>query len=405
MTLVAGLWLAVAASLDAGVPLEAEAAWPLRIDALELGGLESTAPFVVERELPWRAGDTVTREAWELGTARLWNTDFFGQVAPSLELRDGRAVARYELEEHFSLNPLFSFGVGGGRWWLRLGANDNNWLGRALEWGARYERFDVFNGGQAWLKDPRLFGRRLLGLVEVDFLIRPRPEYSRRRLSGIAEVSGELDNLTRLGARLEVFRDEYLGPLEGPPVVPPNLLATQVALQLKRGRVDTVRLRQRGASLELRETTVLVSSGPAPVVVQGLAELLWFQMLGQRFTVAARAQAALTSAAPTELNFYLGGLEQLRGYADSLLRTARYALVNLELRATLFDSTWFALVAAAFTDAAVADVQGARSLWSAGGGVRLLVPKLVKTGIRADVAVTLVGAPQWGLSFGVYQFF
>jgi hypothetical protein len=117
-------------------------------------------------------------------------------------------------------------------------------------------------------------------------------------------------------------------------------------------------------------------------------------------------QGGLSTDAPTELRYYLGGLDLIRGYADSLVRTQRFVLTNLELRGTVFDSTWFAIVAAAFVDGALAD-DGLhlQPLLSAGGGLRLLIPRLVKTGVRADVAVTLVGRPLAGFSFGVYQFF
>lgn len=381
--------------------------WPQRLDAVEVKGVSWTKEFVVLRELPWRAGDTVTQEAWDLGTTRLWNTDLFSRIEAKVEARDdGRNVAVYEIEERFSLNPLFSFGIGGGRWWFRVGANDVNWFGRYLEWGVRYERFDLYNGGQGWLRDPRLFGKRLMGLIQLDYLFRPRPEYVRRRLGGIAEVSGELNDLTRAGLKLEVFRDEYLDPLEGAPVLPPTLFAGQLTSFVRMGRVDTVRLRQKGWSFELRETLGSAFTAPQPLYAQLFLELLWFKLLGERFNVAVRVQGGLSTDAPTELRYYLGGLDLIRGYADSLVRTQRFALVNAELRATVFDSTWFAIVVAAFVDGALADDDvRVQPLLSAGGGLRLLVPRLVKTGVRADVAVTLVGRPTPGFSFGVYQFF
>jgi outer membrane protein assembly factor BamA len=114
----------------------------------------------------------------------------------------------------------------------------------------------------------------------------------------------------------------------------------------------------------------------------------------------------LSTDAPTELKYYLGGLDFIRGYADSLVRTQRFALVNAELRGVIFDSMWFAVMGAVFVDGALSDDGRALTpLLSAGGGLRLLVPRLVKTGIRADVAVTLTGRPAPGFSFGVYQFF
>ena len=380
------------------------AQWPQRIDAVQVKGISWTKEFVVLRELPWRAGDEVSQASWELGTTRLWNTDLFSRIESKVELREGGSrVAVYELEERFSLNPLFSFGIGGGRWWFRVGANDVNWLGRYLEWGVRYERFDLYNGGQGWLRDPRLFGKRLLGLVQLDYLFRPRPEYVRRRLGGTLEVSGELNDVTRTGLKLEVFRDEYLDPLEGAPTLPPTLLAGQLTTFVRMGRVDTVRIRQKGWSFELRPTLGVATSGP---YAQLFLELLWFKLLGERFNLAVRAQGGMSTEAPTELKYYLGGLDLIRGAADSLVRTQRFALVNAEVRATIFDSMWFAIVGAAFVDGALAD-DGVRvqPLLSAGGGVRLLVPRLVKTGVRADVAVTLVGRPTAGFSFGVFQFF
>lgn len=383
---------------------DVEAAWPRVIDRVEVKGISWTKEFVVLRELPWKPGGPVSEELWALGTTRLWNTDLFSRIDARVEAREGETVAVYELEERFSLNPLVSFGVGGGAWWFRVGANDVNWLGRYLEWGARYERFDVYNGGQGWLRDPRLFGKRLMGLVQLDYLFRPRPEYVRRRLGGTAEVFGEVDDETRAGVRLEVFRDEYLAPLEGPSNLPPELVAGQLTGTVRFGRVDTVRLRQRGWSLELRETLGLPSSGL--VYSQTFLEFLGFVLFGERWNVAVRAQAAMSSEAPTELQYWLGGLDLVRGYADSLVRARSYALTNVELRVTLFDSMWFAVVAAAFIDAAIAQqAQQARGLLSAGGGVRLLVPRLVKTGIRADVAVTVLGRPEVGLALGVFQFF
>lgn len=387
--------------------LTATDVWPQRIDSIEVKGVSWTKEFVVLRELPWRAGEVVSREDWELGTTRLWNIDLFSRIDARLEERDGKVVAIYDIEERFSLNPLFSFGIGGGRWWFRVGANDVNWFGRFLEWGVRYERFDIYNGGQGWLRDPRLFNKRLIGLVQVDYLFRPRPEYVRRRLGGTLDLSGELNDVTRTGLKLEVFYDQYLNPLEGPPVLPPELVAGQLTWFQRLGRVDTVRLRQTGWSFELRETFGVASSGPERVYLQLFMELLWFKLLGERFNIAVRAQGGLSTDAPTELRFQLGGLDLIRGYADSLVRTQRFALANIEARGIIFDTMWVALMAAAFVDGALAETTNAQvtPLFSVGGGLRLLSPRLVKTGIRADVAVTLTGRPAVGLSFGVYQFF
>ena len=73
------------------------------------------------------------------------------------------------------------------------------------------------------------------------------------------------------------------------------------------------------------------------------------------------------------------------------------------------------MVPTAFVDAALArdDTKGATALASTGLGVRLLVPRFVRTGLRIDIAQPLTGincpaatagfCP--GLNIGVFQFF
>jgi outer membrane protein assembly factor BamA len=395
-------WFALTLVLGAGLARGDEPTWPLVIERVETQHLSWTRPATLERELPWKKGELVSKEQWDLGLTRLWNTDLFSRIDAHVEQRDGKSVAVFDVEERFSLNPLFSFGIGGGAWWFRVGANDVNWLGRYLEWGLRYERFDIYNGGQGWLRDPRLFDKRLSGLVQLEYLVRPRPDYARRRMAGILELQGEVDDLTKLGVRLDVFHDEYLAPRVGVPVLPENLWAAQLTFSVKVGRVDTIRLRQTGWSLELKQ--VAGGASPALPYLQTLLELLWFKPLAERWNLAVRAQGAISSAVPTELGFYIGGLDLVRGYADSIVRTQAYALVNAEARVTIFDSMWFAIVGAGFVDAAVTGPD-LRPLVSAGGGVRLLVPRLVRTGIRVDGAVTLIGRPEFGVSLGVFQFF
>jgi hypothetical protein len=383
-------------------------ALPLRVERVEVRGLSWTKPFVALRELQLEPPAEVTASQWTLGLARLWNCGLFSRVDGRLERRAEGVVAVVELEERFSLNPLFSFGIGGGAAWVRFGLNDNNFLGRFLEWGVRYERFLAFNGGQVWFRDPRLFGKRLLGLAQVEWLFRPRPEYTRRRLQGIVDVMGELDDLFLFGLRVEGFRDEYTAPLVGEGRLPQSLQGLLIHPSVRMGRIDTVRLRERGVSLEVRTSIGITSDVQSPLYVQTLIEGLAFVMLGERFNLAFRGQVGVSSAAPTEQRFYLGGLDLLRGYDDSSVRTEQFILGNAELRAVVFDSTWFAVVPAAFVDGAVVRTETleTKGLVSAGLGVRLLVPKMLRTGLRADLAVTLVGGrPQFGVAIGVFQFF
>ena len=60
-----------------------EVALPAVIDDVRIemkSVLWHTRPKVVLRELPWKSGGVVTQDAWDLGLARLWNTELFSQI-------------------------------------------------------------------------------------------------------------------------------------------------------------------------------------------------------------------------------------------------------------------------------------------------------------------------------------
>lgn len=389
-----------------GAPDGAPGDEPVRVDEVEIRGLWLTEPSVVERELPFRSGGEVDRRSWELGLARLWNTGIFSRVQARLELRGERRVAVLELEDRFTPTGIFNFSIGGGTAWLRAGLNDINLAGRYLEAGAVYERFGRFNGGEVWARDPRLFGLRLDGLVRAGLLFRPRPDFALRRGGLVLEASGEANDQLRVGGRVEGVLDSFQPAGQLP--APPKARSLRAGPLLRVGRVDADRLRQRGASLEVRPVAALTTDPSHPRWGQLSAEALVFAAPGERWGLALRVLGGISGEAPAQDRFWLGGLDRVRGFPDSAVRTGLYLAFNAEARLTAFDSTWFAVVPAAFLDGAAArpDLAGQRAtMLSAGGGVRLLAPRLVRTGVRVDVAVPLEGGWRPSLSLGVHQFF
>lgn len=413
---------------EAGVS-PATPAFPLRVDEIRIEGLVRTEPFVVRDELGFTEGDVITRADLDLAVARLWNTTIFAHVLAEVSAAGPRHVLVVTLEDRFTLNPLFSFGSGGSATYVRVGASDNNIAGRFLEAKAQYENFSGFHGGQVVLHDPRLFRERLELFLTGERLTRPRPGFSDQRTSGVVEVQAlARGDRLRVGGKVSIFADRYLPPLDPPPFTPPETTTALVEPSLRVGRVDTVRLRQTGASLEVRPGVGFVLGDARFATVT--TEALGFAMLGERFNFAVRARVAATSDVREPLQVYAGGLDLVRGVPDNYIRARALALTNVELRAILFDSTWIALVPTVFTDAAVAKAPAGRvgSVFAVGAGLRVLVPKFVGTGLRLDAAVPLVAdvedaavdarpnappappqphAKTGALSFsvGVYQFF
>lgn len=371
-------------------PREAGADLPARIDEIRVEGLVRTHAGVVRRELGIAEGDVVTREQLELAVARLWNTTIFARVDAEVLAEGERHVMVVRLEDRWTLNPLFRFGSGGDAIFFRVGAADNNIAGRFLEVQAQYENFDGFHGGQVLFRDPRWLGKRLELLLQADRLVRPRPGFSDQRTQGVAEVAAlAARDTVRGGVRVSAFGSRFLPPIDTPPSYPEQTTTLLLEPGLRLGRIDMVRIRQTGASLEVRPGLGLTTSDVASQYVSATAELLAFVMAGERWNFAARVRGSNVSAVPAHLELYAGGLDLLRGFPDNFVRTRALALVNLEARFTAFDSTWIALVPTAFADAAAARTPSGEpgTAVSVGGGIRVLVPKFVGTGLRVDLAV------------------
>jgi hypothetical protein len=227
----------------------------------------------------------------------------------------------------------------------------------------------------------------------------------------------------RLGAWAQGALDEVreVEGLHEPPLPVSRALLLGVSLRL--GRVDVVRIRQTGWSVEVWPGFAVTDDPRHPSYPMLFAQALHFTTLGERWNLAFRAQVGLTPGARPQDRYFLGGLDPgtpptsammsfpsgIRGYEDGFLRTDGYASFNAELRFVAFDWMWLAIMPAVFVDAAAARRENGGDvapMLSAGGGLRLLSPRLVRTGLRGDLAVPLVGTrPQLGFSFGVYQFF
>jgi hypothetical protein len=226
-------------------------------------------------------------------------------------------------------------------------------------------------------------------------LTRPRPGFSDQRTQATVELAKLFggDRL-RVALRASAFADRFLAPLDGPRYFPDATETLLLEPSFRLGRVDTVRLRQSGASLELRPGAGFSSSDVAEQFAQMSIEALGFLRLGERWNLAARVRGADVGRVPPHLALYAGGLDLVRGFPDNYVRTRALALANVELRLVAFDSTWIALMPVAFVDAAAARSPSgsAGTALSAGAGLRVLVPKFVGTGLRVDLAVPIAAS-------------
>jgi hypothetical protein len=381
---------------------------PARIDAVLVHGLVRTKEWVVLRELPWRVGEVVTPATFDLGIARLWDTTMFSHVDGHVVHQGLRTVAVIDLEERWPIRPLIEFQSGGSATWIHVGISDRNIFGLYLESEAFYEYFNGQSGGRAWFRDARLFDQRLELRVVVDALMRPRPAYTVRTTRGRIELNHQtLGDLIKYGLRIDALNDDFFPPLDGTnPPLPGSVHAVIAEPGFRIGRVDTIRLRDTGFSLEMRPALGTTSRTGAPF------RRLWFELnanaiAGERWNFGLRSQLGSVTNQPDEMQFFIGGLDLLRGYPDNYFQANAYGLYNADIKYVVFDSTWLAVIPNVFSDgAAIRRMDGSRdAAVSLGGGFILVIPKFADSQLRIDVGVPLRAPYTPGLGLGSSVFF
>jgi outer membrane protein assembly factor BamA len=386
-----------------------EPLFPIRIDALEIHGLVRTHEDIVVRELPWRVGAIVTREEFELGITRLWNTPLFSMVHGAIERREGKNVAIIEVDERWPLTPVIELQSGGNATWFHLGATDRNLLGRYLEVEAFYEYFNAKSGGRVWFRDPRFLNERVELVIVADRLMRTRPDYVVRTTRGRVELNHlVVQDLVKYGVRVDGLADDFLPPTEGSnPSLPGDLRALIVEPGLRVGRIDYVRLRDKGLALETRVAIGTTTRSDATTFRRVTSVLEANAIAGTRWNFGVRAIAGHVSHQPDEMQFFIGGLDLLRGYPDNHFKATAFALYNADVKLIAFDSQWLAILPVVFSDGATIrrDDGSSDAAFSVGGGTIFVIPKIADSQLRIDVGVPLRPPYHPGVGFGTAAFF
>lgn len=133
---------------------------------------------------------------------------------------------------------------------------------------------------------------------------------------------------------------------------------------------------------------------------------LWAQILPRRQNIALRLIQGHASRSSLSQGYYLGGLDQIRGFAGSEFSGSNFVFQNLEYRAPWFWSDQRVLQQAVFYDSSLINLkEGDRYVHSLGSGLRCFAPHFYRTTFRLDYAASLGPFPEGNFSFGLQQFF
>ena len=277
-----------------------------------------------------------------------------------------------------------------------------------------------------WISNPRFLDRTTRLGFDLRRAVRLRRIYEqgggRQQQGGFSvqrdiaalRLNHEFERWFRVGAALELihdsfslrFIDEQSAALQrenfGGPPPPSRIYMPRWFTTL--GRVDADDFYVDGASLTggVGHTSTLWGATHTFSELSLAGQL--YKRLPWRSNLAFRADVGLTNTDLIQYFEFIGGLNRVRGYPDSLFQGRGAWSANAEYRIAPLATRWMVLQTVGFVDAGATVDRGLPfdelDALSVGFGLRVISPKIYSLIARFDYAVPLTPGGRPGLSFG-----
>lgn len=369
---------------------------------------------------------------------KLMTTGVFTEVKvqiESLSADPSKHVLHVQVEEKWTTIPVIRGVYGGGTPLRIFGLYDIHSFGRLLTLGGEVRKYgDAAPGYVVYARDPRSqAGRYYLG-AEFWRDFRRRQIYSSRGeelgyVSTNAAIS-RLRLLTPLAFDPESPKDyrwKYGGEVEVVQEAPSTFAAEAGQSELPPDDLDFAAGKRRQVKVlptllyddvdvdivELDGFRIKMRAGPtfAEGKAHGTSEVEFFgfEVLPYGLNLALHGFAGQTSFNSLQTQYFLGGLDSIRGMPDGAIYGNHAAYVNSEMRHLFFKAKYLWIQSVLFADAG-----GAAAAWhdvaengrsSAGMGFRFAVPQIYRMLFRLDYAWSLDGSKTQGITAGMNHFF
>jgi outer membrane protein assembly factor BamA len=392
------------------------------VEEIHIEGLRRTQPFVVERELEFNIGEAAKTEDLEESVRRLRNLGVFSTA----EYDANNTGVTVSVQERWTTIPIFKINQGGGLTQLVLGAFDVNSFGRYLELGAQYERLGESNSGVVWFRDPRFLNQRLRFGADFWSVNRPQILYGdsgdieggfllQRKMASF-EMEKEITPWFTAGMNFRLLNDSFstqflsskILEAQADQPLPEDGRAVIFGGLFGLGRLDMNNYLVDGL-LWSNAVYVAPKVGIFDTGFETLSgEVAYFRTLPFRSTFGARVLYGVTNARAEQHQFFIGGLDRVRGFYDDRIRGRKHVTGNVEYRIPSLDRQALVIQHVAFLDATrvgEGNLAAGQSAASAGIGLRLLSPKIYRLTLRFDFAFPLLNHTDAAFSFSAQQFF
>ena len=369
---------------------------------------------------------------------KLMTTEVFVRVEVELK-PTGKAPNEYilhvDLNEKWTTIPVIRGAYGGGTPLVVAGVHDTHTFGRLWTLGAEGRRYGTSPwSAVAWARAPRwLTGKHVVGLeLWREFRERTIYDYEGEQVGEINTNTSRLRGL--VAAPLTLGRENYETNWQAGLDLE---VKREAPLQFNRAEDIPESVNPRGIRLDTQKSTqsvvlpsliydsidvdgqnmdglrLIAKSGPmfgqSGSRVRSEFEAFAYKLWPGDHNFAFHSFTGIATSDSMQSQYFLGGLESIRGIPDGYIYGNRASYLNLEYRKMAFTSKYLLVQEVIFLDSGGAgnNWKNVQESWrtSVGGGVRLSIPQVNRLTFRIDYAWTVDGKGGQGISAGLNHLF
>ena len=407
---------------------------------IEVNGLTKTNRKIVTNELDMKIGKKLNAVDFQESFNRLFNLQIFSEIDFNLKKdKNEKSVLVIDLKERWTLIPIAKVLSGGGSTQFTLGAFDINVLGEFIELGAQYETLNGSPGFVHWFRNPRLFGKRLRVGYDLWNVTRNRLLFTSSVPGGetAQAIGGYTVNRKRynffldkefifwfnLGVGVDITENTASSSELGDDLIsrnsqngfliPGELNEHAVYTYFRLGRLNIQNYLVEGIQTDWNFRFANEGLGGNETSRRITKNTRLFFLLPYEQNIGLNLSLGHTDSQNFQNNFFVGGLDNVRGFQDGQFFGNNFWQANAEYRISSYRSHWFVLQHVAFYDVGnvANDFETLFSdnprdpFHSVGAGIRLISPAIFRFNLRIDIAKGLNYNQPTNISFGLQQFF
>lgn len=355
---------------------------------------------------------------------RLLTTGVFSHA--KVEIKETTGSSEHHLlvqvEEKWTLMPVFRGQWGGGTPLKVLGAYDTHLLGRLLTFGGEFRQYGQAPvGGVLYMRAPRwLDGHHLIG-GEVWKNERQRFLYN-DQASQVASIHDR-----SYKARFHYFQPMTFNPHIKLGLDLSFLRTRQLSLEAKKDAFFGSFIEENTDSFYILPTFLFDNmtkqnllydghrvffrlghtTGERDKGFSGEVEWFYYYLFKNMWNFASHFFLGVKENQNLASGYFLGGFDSIRGVPDSILYGPKAFYTNIEMRKLWKPYRYLWCQGVGFFDigAVKNDLPYRKMRSSVGGGIRFYVPQATRVMLRFDVAWSLDKPGIYGFSVGMNQFF